>query len=120
MLKFFLCISKDEQARRFLDRIDEPDKNWKFSFGDLEERKHWDEYMDAYEDMIRNTGTKDAPWHVVPANNKWYARMVISSALAELLGGLDPKFPEVDDDYRRRLAAARGALAAEAEKGKKG
>ena len=90
------------------------------AFGDLEERKYWDAYMDAYEDMIRNTATEDAPWHVVPANNKWYARMVISSALAEALEALDPKFPKVDDDYRRRLAAARGALAAEAGKGRKG
>ena len=120
VLKFYLHISKDEQARRFLDRIDEPDKNWKFSFGDLEERGRWDDYMEAYEDMIRNTATGDAPWHVVPANNKWYARMVISSALAEALKELDPKFPEVDDDYRKRLGDARGALAAEAEKGKKG
>jgi PPK2 family polyphosphate:nucleotide phosphotransferase len=120
VLKFYLHISKDEQARRFLDRIDEPDKNWKFSFGDLDERKHWGDYMDAYEDMIRNTATEDAPWHVVPANNKWYARMVISAALAEALKALDPKFPEVDDDYRRRLAAARGALVAEAQEEKKG
>ena len=120
VLKFYLHISKDEQARRFLDRIDQPEKHWKFSFGDLEERKYWDAYMDAYEDMIRNTATEDAPWHVVPANNKWYARMVISSALAEALEALDPKFPKVDDDYRRRLAAARGALAAEAGKGRKG
>ena len=120
VLKFYLHISKDEQARRFLDRIDQPEKHWKFSFGDLEERKYWDAYMDAYEDMIRNTATEDAPWHVVPANNKWYARMVISSALAEALEALDPKFPKVEDDYRRRLAAARGALAAEAGKGRKG
>jgi PPK2 family polyphosphate:nucleotide phosphotransferase len=120
VLKLYLHISKDEQARRFLDRIEEPEKNWKFSFGDLEERKRWDDYMDAYEDMIRNTATEDAPWHVVPSNSKWYSRMVISSALAEALVGLNPKFPEVDDNYRRRLAEARGALAAEAEKGKKG
>lgn len=119
VLKFFLHISRDEQARRFLDRIDEPDKNWKFSFGDLGERALWDEYMEAYEDMIRNTSTAEAPWHTVPANNKWYARMVISSALAEALKEMDPKFPEVDDPYRKRLGEARSALAAEAEKERK-
>jgi polyphosphate kinase 2 (PPK2 family) len=114
-LKFFLHISKDEQARRFLDRIDEEDKNWKFSFGDLEERKLWDKYMDAYEDMVRNTARDYAPWHVIPANNKWYARMVISSVLSEALERLDPQFPEVGDDERRRMKEARDTLAKEAK-----
>ncbi len=115
VLKFFLHISKDEQARRFLDRIDEEDKNWKFSFGDLEERKLWDKYMDAYENMIRNTARDYAPWHVIPANNKWYARMVISSVLSEALERLDPQFPEVGDDERRRMKEARATLAKEAK-----
>lgn len=115
VLKFFLYTSKDEQARRFLDRIDEPDKNWKLSFGDLQERKHWDEYMDAYEDMIRNTAREYAPWHVVPANNKWYARMVISSVLSEALERIDPRFPSVTDEERERMKEARDALAREAQ-----
>lgn len=115
VLKFFLYISKDEQARRFLDRIDEEDKNWKFSFGDTEERKHWDEYMDAYEDMIQNTAREHAPWHVVPANNKWYSRMVISSVLSDALERIDPQFPTVTDDERERIKEAREALAREAE-----
>lgn len=114
VLKFFLYTSKAEQARRFLDRIDEPDKNWKFSFGDLEERKLWDTYMECYEDMIRNTARDHAPWHVVPANNKWYSRMVISSVLAEALERLDPQFPTVTDEERRRMKAARETLAREA------
>lgn len=114
VLKFFLYISKDEQARRFLDRIDEPDKNWKFSFGDLEERKHWDDYMAACDDMIRSTARDWAPWHVVPANNKWYARMVISSVLTETLERLDPQYPTVTDEERQRMQAARDVLAREA------
>jgi PPK2 family polyphosphate:nucleotide phosphotransferase len=114
VLKFFLHISKDEQARRFLDRIDEADKNWKFSFGDLEERKHWDDYMAACDDMIRSTARDWAPWHVVPANNKWYARMVISSVLTETLERLDPQYPTVTDEERQRMKAARDALAREA------
>ncbi len=118
VLKFFLHISKDEQARRFLDRIDEPDKNWKFSFGDLEDRKMWDDYMHAYEDMIQNTARKYAPWYVIPANNKWYSRMVISATLREALERLDPQFPEVDDEYRKHLQDVRGPLAEEAKKEK--
>ncbi len=117
VLKFFLHISRDEQARRFLDRIDEPDKNWKFSFGDLEERKRWDDYMAAYEDAIRNTACPHAPWYVVPANNKWYSRLVIAAALDDALQGIDPKFPEVTDDARRRMQEHRDVLAHDAEEG---
>jgi PPK2 family polyphosphate:nucleotide phosphotransferase len=113
VVKFFLHISKDEQARRFIERIDDPDKNWKFSFGDLAERKRWDDYMAAYEEMIQNTARPEAPWYVVPANDKWYARLVISAVLVETLAAIDPRFPEVGDDVRRRLADARAALAAE-------
>ncbi len=120
VLKFFLHISRDEQARRFLDRIDEPDKNWKFSFGDLEERKRWDDYMAAYEDAIRNTACPHAPWYVVPANNKWYSRLVIAAALDDALQGIDPKFPEVTAEDRRRMQEHRAALASEARRtGKK-
>lgn len=114
VLKFFLHMSKDVQARRFLDRIDEADKNWKFSFGDIEKREHWGDCMDAYEDMIRNTARKYAPWHVVPANNKWYARMVIASVLSQALEAIDPQFPTVTKDARKRMQDARTALAREA------
>ncbi|SNT09615.1 polyphosphate kinase 2 family protein [Tropicimonas sediminicola] len=114
VLKFFFHISKDEQARRFLDRIDEPEKNWKFSLGDIEERKHWDAYMAAYEDMIRNTARGYAPWFVVPANNKWYARLVVSSVLLDTLERIDPQFPQVDEDFLQRMHEARDALARDA------
>ena len=114
VLKFFLHMSKDEQARRFLDRIDEADKNWKFSFGDLEKRDLWDEYMDAADAMIQHTARKYAPWHVVPANNKWYSRMVISSVLSEALEDIDPQFPSVTKEERKRMKEAREALAREA------
>jgi PPK2 family polyphosphate:nucleotide phosphotransferase len=115
VLKFFLHMSQDEQARRFLDRIDEEDKNWKFSVGDLEERKLWDKYMAAYEDMIQNTARDYAPWHVIPANNKWYARMVISSVLSDALERLDPQFPVISGAERQRMTAARDSLAKEAK-----
>lgn len=113
VVKFFLHVSKDEQARRFLDRIDDPDKHWKFSFGDIAERRHWDSYMHAYEEAIRHTARPFAPWYVVPADNKWYARLAISAVLVDTLERIDPQFPEVDDDYRRRLAKVREALATE-------
>src|SRR5207302_9774263 len=87
--KFFLHLSKAEQRKRFLARLDERAKNWKFSTGDVKERQHWDEYMEAYEDMIRHTATKDAPWHVVPADNKWFTRLVVASAIIETLKSLD-------------------------------
>jgi len=81
ILKFFLHVSKDEQKRRFLERIEEPSKNWKFAMGDVEERKLWDKYMDAYEDMIRHTSRPEAPWHVVPADNKWFTHLVVGAAI---------------------------------------
>lgn len=119
VLKFFLHISKEEQARRFLDRIDEEDKNWKFSFGDVAERKLWDNYMDAYEDMIRNTACEYAPWHVVPSDNKWFSRLVLAAALVEALERIDPQFPEVSEEDRKRMNEARDHFAVEAEgKGK--
>jgi len=110
VLKFFLHISKKEQKRRFLERLETPDKNWKFSPADLHERDHWNEYMDAYEDMIRHTATKAAPWHVVPADNKWFTRKVVSAAIIEALGRLKLAFPEVDDTTRQQLALARAKL----------
>jgi PPK2 family polyphosphate:nucleotide phosphotransferase len=110
VLKFFLHISKKEQKRRFLERLEIPDKNWKFSPADLHEREHWDEYMDAYEDMIRHTATKDAPWHVVPADNKWFTRVVVSAAVIEAMGRLKLAFPDVDETTRKELALARAKL----------
>ena len=87
--KFFLHVSKAEQKKRFLARLNEPEKNWKFSANDVKERAHWDEYQDAYEDMIRHTATKDAPWYVVPADNKWFTRLVVASAIIETLQSLE-------------------------------
>jgi PPK2 family polyphosphate:nucleotide phosphotransferase len=108
--KFFLHVSKKEQKKRFLERLDNPDKNWKFSMADAKERGHWDDYQEAYEDMIRATATKDAPWYVVPADNKWFTRVVVAAAIIDALGSLDLKFPEVDDAKKKELATARIAL----------
>ncbi|BCH23272.1 polyphosphate kinase 2 family protein [Mesorhizobium sp. L-8-3] len=113
ILKFFLHVSKEEQKRRFLERIDEPDKRWKFSAGDIVERGHWDAYMAAYEDMIRHTATKTAPWHVVPADNKWFTRLVIAATIVDRLERLDPKFPPVDDEALKEMEKTRKALMAE-------
>ena len=96
-----------------LDRIDEPEKNWKFSFGDLEERKLWDRYMEAYEDMIRNTAREYAPWHVVPSDSKWFSRLVISAALVEALERIDPQFPELSEEDRQKMKDARDSFAGE-------
>lgn len=113
LLKFYLHISKGEQKRRFLDRINEPDKNWKFSEGDIEERALWDDYMHAYEDMIRNTARKYAPWHVIPANNKWYARIAIAATLVEALERINPQFPELGEDAIAKMEEARRVLEAD-------
>ena len=112
ILKFFLHVSKEEQKKRFLERIEEPKKNWKFSEDDVKEREHWDDYMEAYEDMIRNTATKAAPWYVVPADNKWFARIVVAAAVIDALDSLDLKYPKVDDRKLKELAAAKRALQA--------
>jgi PPK2 family polyphosphate:nucleotide phosphotransferase len=108
--KFFLHVSKKEQKERFLARLDEPHKNWKFSMADAKERGFWDDYQEAYEDMIRATATEEAPWYVVPADHKWFTRVVVAAAIIEALGSLDLKFPEVSDDKKKELAAARVAL----------
>ncbi len=113
VLKFFLHVSRAEQKRRFLARLDEPAKNWKFSTSDAKERGHWDDYMDAYEDMIQHTASKHAPWYVVPADHKWFTRLVVASAVIDALDDLDLKFPKVDGAKRRELAAVRKALARE-------
>jgi PPK2 family polyphosphate:nucleotide phosphotransferase len=113
ILKFFLNISKDEQRKRFLDRIEEPAKRWKFSMGDVGERGRWDEYMAAYEDMIRNTSSVNAPWHVVPADKKWFTRLVVARTIVDKLEKLDPQFPKVEGAALEELAKAREALLAE-------
>jgi len=111
--KFFLHVSKKEQKRRFLERLDKPEKNWKFSASDAAERAHWKDYMRAYEDAIRETATKESPWFVIPADHKWFTRVVVASAVIDALGSLDLSYPEVDDAKRRELAAARRALLAQ-------
>jgi len=111
--KFFLHVSWEEQKRRFLDRLREPEKNWKFSPADVDERQHWTKYMKAYEDMIRNTATRTAPWFVVPADNKWYTRLVVAGAIVDALLELDLAYPQVDAATRRKLNRARTALMSE-------
>ncbi len=113
VLKFFLNVSKDEQRRRFLARIDEPAKRWKFSMGDVTERKLWDQYMHAFADMIRHTSTPEAPWFVVPADNKWFTRLVVAGAIAQELQALDLEFPKVSGNALKGLEKARRALKAE-------
>jgi PPK2 family polyphosphate:nucleotide phosphotransferase len=108
--KFFLHVSRKEQKKRFLERIENPEKNWKFSAADAQERGFWDQYMGAYEDMIRHTATKQSPWYVVPADNKWFTRAVVAAAIIEALDELDLRFPEVDKVKLKELAAARAAL----------
>ena len=109
--KFFLNVSKGEQRKRFLERLDEPTKNWKFALGDVKEREHWDDYREAYEDAIRETATKDAPWYVVPADNKWYTRLVVAAAVVDTLEELELASPKVDAARRKELEVARRLLA---------
>jgi PPK2 family polyphosphate:nucleotide phosphotransferase len=108
--KFFLHISKKEQKKRFLERLDDSKKNWKFSMGDIKERECWDDYQEAYEEMVQNTATKRAPWYVIPADNKWYARLVVASAIIEVLGSLNLAFPDVDKQKKKELDEIREAL----------
>jgi len=110
ILKFFLNVSRDEQKRRFLERLDLPDKNWKFSPADAVERRYWDDYMAAYESAIRGTASKQAPWFVVPADNKWFTRVVVAAAIVEALESLDLAYPKVDDAKRKDLDATREML----------
>jgi PPK2 family polyphosphate:nucleotide phosphotransferase len=110
VVKFFLHVSKKEQKRRFLERAEDPAKNWKFSASDMAERDHWNEYQDFYEDMIRNTATKDSPWYVVPADNKWFSRLVVVAAIVETLASLDLAYPKVDKVKLKEIAKARKAL----------
>ena len=115
VLKFFLHVSKEEQRKRFLDRIEEPAKRWKFSMNDVNERKLWDDYQRAYEDMIRNTSRPEAPWFVVPADHKWFTRMVVAGALVQELQGLGLDFPKLEGKALKELQEAGKALKAERE-----
>jgi PPK2 family polyphosphate:nucleotide phosphotransferase len=110
VLKFFLHLSKKEQKRRFLERLDDSEKNWKFSMSDALERQHWEKYMQAYEDMIRNTSTKHAPWFIVPADHKWFTRLVVAEATIGAMESLDLSFPKMDAERRKELKDARAAL----------
>jgi PPK2 family polyphosphate:nucleotide phosphotransferase len=108
--KFFLHLSKKEQKRRFLARLDAPEKNWKFSLADVRERQCWDDYMTAYEEMIASTSSKHAPWYVVPADNKWYTRLVVAAAIVDTLKELKVKYPDVGPEVRKQLVAAKREL----------
>ncbi len=113
ILKFFLNVSRKEQKRRFLERLDQPEKNWKFSAADVKERAHWNDYMRAYEEAIRGTAAKHAPWYVVPADNKWYTRLVVAAAIVEAMERLGLEYPNVGAAQRKELVAARAMLARE-------
>ena len=110
VVKFFLNVSKREQQKRFLERIDNADKNWKFSLNDAKERGFWDDYMDAYEEMIQETATEDSPWYVVPADNKWFTRVIVAAAVIDTLSSLDLHYPKVSAAKRKELAEAKKAL----------
>jgi PPK2 family polyphosphate:nucleotide phosphotransferase len=110
VVKFFLHVSKDEQKKRFLARADAPDKNWKFSASDMAERAFWNDYQSAYEDMIRNTTSKESPWYVVPADNKWFTRVVVASAVIDTLAKLNLAYPKVDKAKLAEIAEARRVL----------
>ena len=110
VVKVFLHVSKKEQEERLLERIDNPDKNWKFSGGDVHERKYWEQYMDAYEEMIRATSTKDAPWHIVPADRKWFSRLLVSEILVKTLKKLPLQYPELDEEATKALSTYRAML----------
>jgi PPK2 family polyphosphate:nucleotide phosphotransferase len=116
ILKFFLHVSQDEQRKRLLERIDKPDKRWKFSLGDVVERQHWDDYTDAYEDAIRNTTTKHAPWFAVPADNKWFTRLVVAAAVVDTLETIGPEYPAIDKDTWAAMERARKRLLGENSK----
>lgn len=113
IIKFFLNVSKEEQKERFLERIDDPLKNWKFSSFDVEERGHWNEYMSAYEDAINQTSTEDAPWYIVPADKKWFTRIAVSKIIVDTLKALDLKFPEISDEEKAKLEESRQKLKSE-------
>ena len=109
-LKFFLHVSREEQRKRLLERLDDPAKQWKFNAADVGESKLWDQYMGAFEEMVRGTATEAAPWYVVPADHKWFSRLVVAAAIVERLEAIDPKFPKLDEAEQRDIAALRAAL----------
>src|ERR1700728_3325233 len=111
VLKFFLNVSREEQKRRFMQRLERPEKNWKFSASDVHERKFWDDYMHAFEEAIRATASKQAPWYVVPADNKWFTRLVVAAAIVEAVEELNLTYPKVDAEKMKEIAAARAELA---------
>ncbi|HET8925605.1 MAG TPA: polyphosphate kinase 2 family protein [Candidatus Acidoferrum sp.] len=111
--KFFLHLSKEEQKKRFLERLEDSKKNWKFSMADVQERSFWKDYQEAYEEMIQRTATKHAPWYVVPADNKWFTRLVVAGAILEALNGLNLSFPDVEKSKRKELQAVRTSLLAQ-------
>ena len=113
VLKFFLNLSKEEQKNRFMDRLDTPDKNWKFSTADVKERGHWDEYRTAFEDCFNATSTEWAPWHIIPADHKWFSRTAVADIIVKKLKSLDLAYPTVDDEQKARLEEARDALVKE-------
>ena len=113
ILKFYLNLSRKQQKKRFMERLDKPEKNWKFSASDVRERRYWNEYMHAYEEAIRATASKDAPWFVVPADNKWFSQLVVAAAVVEAVEKLDLAYPKVTADQKKDLAAARAELMAE-------
>ena len=110
--KFFLNVSKEEQQRRFLARLELPEKNWKFSANDAKERGFWDDYMKAYEEMIQQTATEDSPWYVVPADNQWFTRVIVAAAVIDALASLNLHYPKVSAAKKKELAAAKKALLA--------
>lgn len=114
ILKFFLNVSREEQKQRFLDRINEPENNWKFSMGDVKERGHWDEYMKAYEEAIATTSTKNAPWYIIPADKKWFTRLAVSEIIVKKLESMKLAYPTVSEAHRKELAQAKKMLEAEA------
>ncbi len=111
--KFFLHVSKEEQKKRFLERLEDPKKNWKFAMADVNERGFWKDYQEAYEEMIQNTATKHAPWFVVPADNKWFTRLIVASAIIQALDDLHLSFPDVDKAKKKELEAVRASLLAQ-------
>jgi PPK2 family polyphosphate:nucleotide phosphotransferase len=113
ILKFFLHVSREEQKKRFMKRLDSPEKNWKFSASDVHERKYWNDYMRSFEEAIKATASEHAPWYVVPADNKWFTRLVVAAAIVEVVEHLDLTYPKVSAEQKKELAAARTELARE-------
>ena len=113
ILKFFLNVSKSVQRKRFLERIDSPEKNWKFSASDLQERSFWDDYMNAYEEVFNHTSTEFAPWYIVPADRKWFTRLIVADIICQKLQELNLQYPKISEEYKRKLSEAKKALEAE-------